>query len=335
MVSAGATNAVACIFAAVAMLSIALSAAADAHAQSAAGFPGRSVRFVVPFAAGGPSDLLARTFGQKLSELWGQPVVIENRGGANGIVGTEIVAKAPADGRTLLLGTSGTHGINSSLFPKLSYDAIRDFAPITRLGQVPFILVSHPLLPARSVKEVLQLARSRPGEIACSAGGSPSQLAAELFKSMSRVKLLVVPYKGAAPALNDVLAGHVYLTFGGPAIAMPHVKAGRLRALGVTGAQRSSTAPGVPTIAESGVPGYEVLTWYGVLAPGGTPPAIVEQLNAAFVKAAQTAEVKERVAALTFEPLADTPAEFSAIVAAEVKKWVKVVKEAGVKADGA
>jgi tripartite-type tricarboxylate transporter receptor subunit TctC len=310
-------------------LACALCLASSAAAQGTAPFPGRPLRIIVPFAAGGPSDLLARTFGQKLSETWGQPVLIDNRGGANGLVGTELGAKATPDGRTLVLGTNGTHGINASLFPKLPYDTVSDFAPITRLAQVPFILVAHPSLPAHSVKELLQLARARPGEITCSSGGSPSQLAAELFKSMAQVKLLVVPYKGAALALNDVVAGQIYLTFGGLSIAVPQIKAGRLRGLGVTGLKRSPAAPAIPTIAEAGVPGFETTTWYGVLAPGATPPAIVEQLNAAFVKVGQSADVRDRLLAQSFEPLADTPAQFAAIISNELKKWAKVVQDSG------
>ena len=310
-------------------LACALCLVSNAAAQSTLAFPGRTVRIIVPFAAGGPSDLLARTFGQKLSDAWGQPVLIDNRGGANGVVGTELGAKSTPDGRTLVLGTNGTHGINASLFPKLPYDTVSDFAPITRLAQVPFILVAHPSLPARSVKELLQLARTRPGEITCSSGGSPSQLAAELFKSMAQVKLLVVPYKGAALALNDVIAGQIYLTFGGLSIAIPQIRAARLRGLAVTGFKRSPTLPEIPTIAEAGVPGFETTTWYGVLAPGATPPAVVEQLNAAFVKVAQSSDVKERLLAQSFEPLADTPAQFAAIISDELKKWAKVVKDSG------
>ena len=312
-------------------LALLVAISPSAFAQSA--FPAKQVRIIVPFAAGGPSDLLARLFGQKLAEAWGVPVIIDNRGGANGIVGTELAAKSAPDGRTLVLGTTGTHGINASLFAKLSYDTVRDFAPVTRLGQVAFILVAHPTLPARSVRELLQLAKSRPGEITCSSGGSPSQLAAEYFKSMTQVNLLVVPYKGAAPAVSDVVAGQISLTFGGMALAMPHVKAGRLRALGVTSMQRSAGAPDVPTIAESGVPGFEVATWYGVLAPGGTPPAVVEQLNSAFVKVAQSPDVKEKLIALAFDPVTDTPAQFSALIAGELRKWAKVVKESGARAE--
>ncbi|MBI2296922.1 MAG: tripartite tricarboxylate transporter substrate binding protein [Betaproteobacteria bacterium] len=315
------------------VLALACALAGGALAQGTGAFPGRPVRLIVPFAPGGPSDLLARTIGQKLTETWGQQVLVDNRPGANGVLGTELAAKSPPDGRTLLLGTSGTHGINASLFPKLPYDTVNDFAPVTRLAQVPFVLVAHPSLPVRSVKELMQLARARPGEISCASGGSPSQLAAELFKSMARVDLLVVPYKGAAPAITDVIAGQVSLTFGGMALAMPQVKAGRLRALAVTGARRSPALPEAPTVAEAGVPGYEVTTWYGVLAPGGTPPQLVERINGAIVKVLQSPDVRERLLGQAFEPLADMPEQFAALIRSEVAKWAKVVKDAGVRVD--
>jgi tripartite-type tricarboxylate transporter receptor subunit TctC len=292
-------------------------------------YPGKAVRIIVPFAPGGPSDLLARTFGQKLSAAWGQPVVIDNRGGANGVLGTEATAKSAPDGYTLSVGSNGTHGINASLYPKLPYDTVKDFAPITRLAQVPFVIVSHPSLPASTVRELIQLARTRPSQVSCSSGGSPSQLAAELFKSMAGIKLLVVPYKGAALAVADVIGGQISMTFAGLAAAMPQVHSGRLRALAVTGTGRSVVAPDVPTVQEAGVPGFEVTTWYGLFAPAGTPPAVVERINRDVITAGKLADVRERLVTQAFEPLADTPAEFDQLIRKEIAKWARVVKSSG------
>ncbi len=296
-------------------------------------YPAKAVRIIVPFAPGGPSDLLARMYGQKLSAAWGQPVLIDNRGGANGVLGTEAAAKSAPDGYTLSVGSNGTHGINASLFAKLPYDTVKDFAPVTRLAQVPFIAVAHPSLPARNIGELLRLAHSRPGQITCSSGGSPSQLAAELFKRMAGVNLLVVPYKGAALAVTDVVAGQISMTFAGVALAVPQVRAGRLRALGVTGAARSPVASDIPTIREAGVAGFEVTTWYGLFAPAGTPAAIVERINHDVIKASELADVRERLLAQAFEPLADTPAAFDQLIRAEISKWARVVTASGARAE--
>jgi tripartite-type tricarboxylate transporter receptor subunit TctC len=292
-------------------------------------YPGRAVRIVVPLAAGGPSDMLARAVGQKLGEAWGQPVVIDNRPGANGIVGCELVAKSAPDGYTLLIGTSGTHGINASLFAKLPYDTINDFAPIARLGVAPYVLVAHPSLPVQGIADLLRLARTRPGEIAIASGGSASQLASELFKSVARINLLLVPYKGNSLAVTAVLSGEVSLVFGNIAQALPQVKAGRLRALGVTSARRSPVMPDVKTIAESGVTGFDTSTWYGMLAPAGTPRAIVEKINSEIVRVLQLPDVRERLSAEAFELPADTPDQFAAIIKGEMSRWAKLVRETG------
>jgi tripartite-type tricarboxylate transporter receptor subunit TctC len=294
-------------------------------------YPARPVRIVVPFVAGGPSDLLARTVGQKLAKSWGQQVIIDNRPGANGIVGCELVAKSAPDGYTLVMGTGGTHGINASLFPKLPYDTVRDFAPITRLGLASYLLVAHPSLPVRSVIDLINLARARPGEIAWATGGSPTQLAAELFKKMARIDAVVVPYKGNAPAVTAVLSGEVSLVFGGIAQSAPQVKAGRLRPLGVSGTQRSSAMPDVPTIAESGLPGFEASGWYGLLAPGATPRAVVERLNTEIVRILQLSDVAQRLRGEAFEIPAETPDQFAAVIRAELAKWAPIVKETGIK----
>lgn len=308
----------------------AMAVAIGAASVTAQIYPTKPVRIVVPFGPGGPSDLLARVFGQKLAEAWGQQFIVENRGGANGMVGAEIVAKSPPDGYTLVLGTNGTHGMNSSLFAKVPYDPVRDFAPITRLALQYFLLVSHPSLPARSVQELIQLARARPGQIAWAYGGAPTQLGAELFKKEAKVNVLVVPYKGNAPAVTSVVSGEAQVVFGGIAQAGPLVKAGRLRALGVAGAQRSQVLPEVPTIAESGLPGFEVSAWYGLLAPAGTPRVIVERLNAEMMRVLKLPEVQQRLRSEAFETPSDTPEGMATVIRAELGKWASVVKEAGI-----
>ena len=265
------------------------------------------MRIIVPLAAGGPSDFLARTLGQKFTEAWGQPVVIDNRTGANGVVGTELAAKSAPDGYTLVMGTNGTHGINAALFSKLPYDTVNDFAPIARVGIAPYVLIAHPSLPVRTVPELLQLARARPGQITIASGGSASHLAAALFKSIAHIDLLLIPYKGNALAVTAVISGETSLVFGNIAQSVPQVKAWRLRALGVTSVQRSPVMPDVKTIAESGVPGFETSTWYGLLAPAGTSRAIVDKLNGEIVRILQLPDVRERLTAEAYELPADTP----------------------------
>ena len=313
------------------VLPVGMALALACAAASAQQFPTRPIRVIVPFAPGGPSDLLARTVGQKLTESWGQSVIIENRTGANGIVGCELVAKSPPDGYTLVMGTPGTHGINASLFPKLPYDTIKDFAPITRLGVSPYLLISHPSLPVRSAKELIQLARARPGEIAWATGGSPTQLAAELFKRTAKIEVLIVPYKGQAPAVTAALSGEVSLVWGGVAQTLSQIKAGRLRALGVAGTQRSGVMPDVPTIAESGLPGFEATGWYGLLAPGATPRPIVERLNTEIVRILKLPDVAQRLRGEAYEVPGETPDQFAAVIRAELAKWEPIVKEAGIK----
>jgi tripartite-type tricarboxylate transporter receptor subunit TctC len=308
----------------------AVLAAGAVHAQS---FPSKPIRVILPFAAGGPTDLLGRVVGQKMTESWGQPVVVESRTGANGIVAAEFVARSAADGYTLLIGTNGTHGINASLFPKLPYDAVNDFAPIGRIGFAPYVLVAHPSLPVRSAADLIRLARGAPGQIACAAGGSPSQLAGALFKSMAKIDILLILYKGNAPAVASVIGGETSLVFGGVAQSAPQVKAGRLRALGVTSLARSPVMKDVPSIAETGLPGYEVSTWYGLFAPATTPRPLVERLNAELLRILALADVRERLGAEAYELPADTPDSFAALIRAELGKWAKVVKETGVRAE--
>jgi tripartite-type tricarboxylate transporter receptor subunit TctC len=296
-------------------------------------YPARAVRVVVPFAPGGPSDLPARLVSQKLSEAWGQQVVVDNRGGANGVVGAEIVARAPPDGHTLVMGTTGTHGINASLYAKLPYDTIADFAPVARLGISNYVLIAHPSLPVRNVRELVKLAKTRPGQITGSSGGSVTQLAAELFKRSAGIDIVIVPYKGNALAVTATLSGEVSLIFGGIAQSAPLIKAGKLKALAVSGLRRSPAMPDVPTVAESGVPGFEAGSWYGLLAPGATPRALVERINKDVVRAVQLPDVRERLMNEAFEVPSDTPEQFAAHIKADVVKWAKVVKEAGIKAN--
>lgn len=312
---------------------LALCAGSGALAQTAdpARYPARPVRLIVPFGPGGPSDLLARTVTQKMSEGFGQQVVTENRGGANGIVGVEAVARSAPDGYTLVMGTTGTHGINASLFSRLPYDTIKDFAPIARFGISNYVLVAHPSLPVRNVKELLRLAKARPGQITWASGGGVTQLAAELFKHSAGVDVVIVPYKGNAPAVTATMSGEVSLIFGGIAQSARLVDAGRLKAIAVSGTRRSPALPNVPTVAESGLPGFEAGSWYGLLAPAATPRPIVERLNREVLRVLKLPDVRQRLLAEAFEIPLDTPENFAAHIRADVPKWAKVVKAAGIK----
>ena len=296
-------------------------------------FPSKPVRLIIPFGAGGPSDFLARSVGQKLGETWGQQVLMDNRGGANGVVGCELAAKSPPDGYTLVVGTNGTHGMNASLFQKLPFDTVKDFAPITRMGFAPYLLIAHPSLPARNAKELIALARSKPGAITWSAGGSPSQLGSELFKRVAKVDMVVVPYKGNAPAVTAVISGEVSVAFGSITQSAPQVRAGRLRALGVASNRRTPILPEVPTVGESGLPGFEVGAWYGLLAPAATPRPIIEKIHADAVRILREPQVQQRLAAEAFEIPADTPEQFAAVIKAEIAKWGPIVRDAKIQAD--
>jgi tripartite-type tricarboxylate transporter receptor subunit TctC len=317
------TAAVACLFA----------WGAHAQAPDASRYPVRAIRIVVPLAPGGPADLLARGVGQKMNEAWGQQVVIDNRAGANGIVGCEIVAKSAPDGQTLVMGTTGTHGINASLYLRLPYDTVADFAPIARVGVSNYVLVAHPSLPVRNVRELVKLAQSRPGEITWSSGGSVSQLAAELFKRSAGIDVIVVPYKGNALAVAATLSGEVSLIFGGIAQSAPLVNAGKLKAIAVSGLKRSAVMPDVPTVAEAGVPGFEAGSWYGLLAPAATPRTIVDKLNREIERIVQLPDVRDRLSAEAFDIPVDTPERFAAYIKGDVLKWAKVVKASGIKAN--
>jgi tripartite-type tricarboxylate transporter receptor subunit TctC len=298
-------------------------------------YPNKPIHLIVAFPPGGTTDVVARLVGQKLSEGLGQPVVVDNRPGASGIIGTEMAAKAAADGYTLLMGYITTNAINPSLYGKLPYDPVKDFAPVSWIASAPLLVMVHPSIPVNSVKELIALAKSKPGQLSYASGGngSPPHLAGELFKTMAGVDMMHVPYKGSAPAMVDVLGGHVPVYFDGIVTTLPQVKAGKLRALGVTSAKRSPSAPEIPTVAESGLPGFEVISWWGMVVQAGAPKEIVSKLNSEIVKIVQMPDVKERLASQGAIPMGSTPEQFAAHIKAETAKWGKVIRECGVKVD--
>jgi tripartite-type tricarboxylate transporter receptor subunit TctC len=297
-------------------------------------YPAKPVRVVVPFPPGGGTDIVARMVVQKLSERLGASFLVENRSGAGGTIGTEIVAKAAANGYTLAM-VSGSHAINPGLHKKMAYDAVYDFAPVTLLASGPALLVVHPSVPAKNVRGLIALAKARPGKLhyASAGNGTPPHLAAELFKMMTGVDMVHVPYKGNAMAFTDLVSGQVSLSFPTIPSALPQVKSERLRALAVTGARRTAVLPELPTIAESGVRGYEASSWYGLLAPSGTPAAITGKLNQEAVQIVHLPEMKERFHEQGLEPVGNTPAEFTKLLHAEIAKWRKVIAAAGAKID--
>lgn len=305
----------------------AFSSAADAY-------PSRPVRLVISYSAGGPVDIVGRLAGLKLAEALNVSVVADNRAGANGNIATEIVSTSTPDGYTLLVGSNGSIAINPSLYRSLSADPVRDLAPITLLASSPLILVTHPSVPSGSIKDLIQLAKSRPGKInfASAGSGSSAHLAAELFKGMAAVDLVHIPYKGAAPALTDLVSGQVQIMFTGVSATLPFVKGGKLKALGVTGEKRIGVLPEVPSIGEF-VPGYEVTTWYGIFAAAKTPPAIVRRLHAILAEALAGSDMKSRLAALGAEPVGLPPEKFGPTIKLEIAKWAKVVNDAGVRPD--
>jgi tripartite-type tricarboxylate transporter receptor subunit TctC len=313
-------------------LSLALAACGGAWAQS---YPAKPIRFIVPFPPGGSADILARAIGQKAGEGLGQSLVVENRPGAGTAIGAEALARSPADGYAVMIGTVSSHAINPALNPKLAYDPVKDFTPISLVASIPFAMIVHPSVPAKSVREFISLAKSKPASLNYSSAGNgtSNHLAGELLKSMAGIDIVHIPYKGSAPALNDLVAGQVSLMFDLVLTAAPHVKSGAVRGLAVTGAKRSSALPELPTVAESGVPGYEVSAWFGIFAPAGMPQPVVQRLNADFVKALQQPELRQRLASQGAEPLTSTPDEFAAYLRSEIAKWAKVVKDSGMKVD--
>ncbi len=297
-------------------------------------YPTKPIRLIIPFPAGGASDVVARLIVQRMTENLGQNIFLDNRGGAAGNIGTEIAAKAPPDGYTLTFGNISTHAINAAIY-KLPFSPERDFAPITVVAVLTNILVVHPTLPVHSVKDLIALAKSRPGQIdyASAGSGSPAHIAGEMFNSMAKVKLNHVPFKGGAQATIDLVAGHVAIMFNAMPAAMPHVRGGRLRAIAVTTTKRSRGAPDVPSIAEAGIPGYDLSSWNGLLAPAGTPREIITRLRDEVVKALQIAEVNERLVSSGADPVGNTPEEFAAIIRTDLARMAKLVKESGARAD--
>ena len=313
---------------------VTLLAAAPAFAQAPV-YPNRPIRFVVPFAPGGNADTVSRTAGQKVAEAIGQQVVIDNRSGANGNIGMEIVARAAPDGYTIVLGYIANVAIAPSLVSKLPYDSVKDYAPITLLATAPNIIVVHATVPARTLKELIVLSKAKPKSINFSSAGvaSVGHLTGELFNTVAGSDFQHVPYKGSAQGVIDLVAGQIQMLIGGMSSVMPHIKAGRLRAIAVTGAQRSPAAPDVMTVAESLLPGFEATAWYGALAPVGTPREVVTRLHSEFAKALALPEVKQRLENLGYQIVASPPDVFASYIKSEISKWAKVVKASGAKAE--
>jgi tripartite-type tricarboxylate transporter receptor subunit TctC len=311
---------------------IILALAAASSSATAQAYPTKPIRLVVPFAPGGPADIQARLIRPKLTEAWGQPVIVENRPGGNTIIATELTARAEPDGHLVQIISAG-FAINVSLYAKLPYDSLRDFAPVTQLTAGPAIVVVHPSLPARSIKELIQLARSRPGQLTYGSAGLPSQLAVELFKVLTGTDMVHVPYKGAAPAMVDLIAGHVQVSFPTISGGLPHAQAGRLRALATTGAKRSQATPDLPTMIEAGVPGYVAVNWFGTTVPARTPAPIVSKLSQEIARILRLPDVGERLLSQGMEPVSSKPEEFTTYIKSEMTKWAKVVKASGAKAE--
>jgi len=301
--------------------------------STAQDYPNRTIRIIVPFTPGGATDVVTRIVAQKLSEQTGRQVVTDNRGGAGGIVGAEAVAKAPPDGYTLVMGTSGTHAINVSLYPKLPYDPVKDFAPVTRTAVLPSMILAHPSVPATNVRELIAIAKKNPGQLTYASSGSAQYLTGALFTSMAQIDMLHVPYKGGGQAMPAQLGGEVALSFSTVVSSLLHIRSGRLCGLAVTSAKRTPAAPEFPTVAESGLPGYEAVSWYGVLAPAGTPRDIVTRLNTEVVRALKLPEVRQLMLAQGAEPVSESPEQFAALIKSDIAKWGDVVRKSGAKAD--
>ena len=301
------------------------------HAMSVAAYPDKPIRIVVPFAAGGATDIVGRTVGQKLTDAFRQTVVIDNRPGAGGVVGSDLIAKSTPDGYSLLLCSTGPITISPALGQKMPYDAVHDFEGVTPVGTVPYVLLVSQSSPYQTVKDLVAQARANPGKLnyASAGSGSTSHLAAELFRSMTKTAVVHVPYKGSAPAATDLVGGQIQMMFDAVPAALPLVKGGKIKALGIATSARSALLPEVPTLTESGLPGYEVFSWYGICAPARTPQKVLTTLSAALVKGMNATETRERFATIGAEVLTDTPAGFRKLIQSEMAKWSKVIKDAG------
>ena len=297
-------------------------------------YPNKPVRLIVPWAAGGTTDILGRILGQKMAEKWGQPVLVENRGGAAGNIGTEAVVRAPADGYTLLLGTMSTHAMNQFLYTGMTFDPVRDIAPISLVANVATVLVVHPSLPVTTVNDLVALARSKPGQLNFASGGVASfnQLCAELLKMTAKIDIVHVPYKGGGPAVADLVGGKVDLLFTGAPVTMSHIKAGRLKLLAITDSKRSAALPDTPTVGET-LPGFEFNNWYGIFAPAGMPRPIIDLLNAEVHRILALPDVREKFSGLGADPTPSTPERFASVMASDAEKWGRVIRQAGVRAD--
>ena len=322
-------------FAAIATAAIALATALPTDAQAPSAYPSRPVKLVIPFPPGGPLDIVGRAIAQKLTDAWGQSVVVDKRPGAGGNIGADLVAKAAPDGYTIVMGALSTHAVNPSLYAKMPYDAVADFAPITLVAVTPNVLVVNAALPVNSAKEFIAYAKANSGKLAFGSGsnGSAGHLAGELFKVDTGIDVTHVPYKGGAPAMQALLAGDTQFMFDNLANATPQVKAGKLKALAVTTAQRSKLAPELPTMAEAGLPGFDISTWFGLFAPAGTPKEIIAKWNAEVAKILNSPEMREKLIAQGAEPVPTTPEQFAAFMKSEIPKYAKIIKASGAKVD--
>ena len=306
--------------------------AAPAHTQPTEPYPSRPIRYIVPFPPGGGGDVVSRLIGSKLTERLGKPVIVDNKPGASGNIGAGMVARAPADGYTILFATFGTHAINPTLYSEIPFKE-SDFAPVIWVANVPQVMTLHPSVPARTVQEFIALAKSRPDQMNFASSSAINQVAGELFNMLAGTRITHIPYKGGAAGTMGLLSGDVSLSFLDPTGALPHVKSGKLRAIAVTSAKKSSTFPDLPTVAEAGLPGYELTSWNGILVPAGTPPDIVKRLNADINKILASAEMQAKLAEMGYEPVGGAPEEFGALIRREIAKWGPIVKAAQMKAD--
>ena len=311
----------------------AAAGAIAATAASAQEWPARPVRIVVPFAPGGATDVVTRVFAQRFQESLGQPFLVENRGGAGGLLGAQVVSNAPPDGYSFVMGTTGTHAINATLYEKTGFNPLREFAPVTRVALLPNMIVAHPALPARNVKELIALARRQPGALNYATAGNFLFMSGEVFRMQAGIEMTAIPFKGSGLAMSAVMSGDVALSVTTVGTALPHVAAGKLRAIAVTSLRRMALAPEVPTVSESGMPGHETVAWYGLFAPAGTPSGILSRLAAEVGRLAKLPEVRNSLAAQGAEAVGDTPAAFSAIMREDVVRWAEVVRKTGARAD--